>query len=116
VTGVQTCALPIYYSNKLITLRIYINCLISCVFEGNNFLVCRVETSLCATSRKRLRNTVLDSRLIDGGKVVSLTRRLPFTPRKISGAHFCQRLIRSQGHSAAGRVRYIEKSDDLIGT
>jgi hypothetical protein len=25
----------------------------------------------------------------DGGKVVSLMRRPPFTPRKISGIHFC---------------------------
>jgi hypothetical protein len=27
----------------------------------------------------------LDNRLTDGGKVVSLTRQLPFTPRKIPG-------------------------------
>jgi hypothetical protein len=27
----------------------------------------------------------LDNRLTDGGEVVSLTRRLPFTPRKITG-------------------------------
>jgi hypothetical protein len=25
----------------------------------------------------------------DGGEIVSLTRRLPCTPRKISGTHFC---------------------------
>jgi hypothetical protein len=31
----------------------------------------------------------LDSRLTDGGKVVSLTRRPPFTPRNIPGSHFC---------------------------
>jgi hypothetical protein len=31
----------------------------------------------------------LDNRLTDGGKVVSLTRRPPFTPRKIPGTHFC---------------------------
>jgi hypothetical protein len=31
----------------------------------------------------------LDNRLTDGGKVVSLTRRPPFTSRKISGTHFC---------------------------
>jgi hypothetical protein len=28
-------------------------------------------------------------RLIDGGKVVSLTRRPLFTPRKLPGTHFC---------------------------
>jgi hypothetical protein len=31
----------------------------------------------------------LDNRLNDGGEVVSLTRRPSFTPRKISGIHFC---------------------------
>jgi hypothetical protein len=31
----------------------------------------------------------LDSRLIDGGKVVSVMRRPPFTLRNIPGTHFC---------------------------
>jgi hypothetical protein len=31
----------------------------------------------------------LDSRLTDGGKVVSLSRRSPFTRRKIPGTRFC---------------------------
>jgi hypothetical protein len=31
----------------------------------------------------------LYSRFTDGGKVVSLTRRPPFNPRKIPGTHFC---------------------------
>jgi hypothetical protein len=31
----------------------------------------------------------LDDRLTDGGEVVSLTRRPPFTLRKIPGTHFC---------------------------
>jgi hypothetical protein len=31
----------------------------------------------------------LDDRPMDGGEVVSLTHRLPFTPRKIPGTHFC---------------------------
>jgi hypothetical protein len=56
-----------------------------------------------------------DNRLTDEGEVVSLTRRPPFTPRKFSGTHFCQRLSRTQGHSAAGRIRSIEKSNDLVG-
>jgi hypothetical protein len=30
----------------------------------------------------------LDNRLKDGGKVISVTRRPPFTPRKIPGTHF----------------------------
>jgi hypothetical protein len=33
--------------------------------------------------------TFSDIRLIDGGKVVSATRRPTFTPRKIPGTHFC---------------------------
>jgi hypothetical protein len=31
----------------------------------------------------------LDNRLADGGKVVSPTRRPPFTPKKISGTYLC---------------------------
>jgi hypothetical protein len=31
----------------------------------------------------------LDSRLTDGGEVVTLTRRPPFTPGKIPGTHLC---------------------------
>jgi hypothetical protein len=57
----------------------------------------------------------LDNRLIDGCKVVSFTRRLPFTPTKIPGTHFRWRLSRHQGRSAAGRIRKIKKkSNDLI--
>jgi hypothetical protein len=41
--------------------------------------------------------------------------RPPFTPRKIPGTHFYQRLSRPQGHSAAGRITSIEKSNYLIG-
>jgi hypothetical protein len=39
----------------------------------------------------------------------------PLPPRKILGTHFCQRLSRPQGHSAAGKITSIEKSSDLIG-
>jgi hypothetical protein len=39
----------------------------------------------------------------------------PLPPRKIPGTHFCLRLSRPQGHSAAGRIRSIEKCNDLIG-
>jgi hypothetical protein len=56
----------------------------------------------------------LNNRLTDGGEVVGLTRRPPFFPRKIPGTHFCWRLSRPQNHSAAGRIRSIEKSNDLI--
>jgi hypothetical protein len=45
---------------------------------------------------------------------VSLTHWLPFTPKKSPGPHFWQRLRQLQGHSVAGRIRSIEKSNDLI--
>jgi hypothetical protein len=38
----------------------------------------------------------------------------PFIPQNIPGTHFCKRLSRLQGHSAAGRIRSIEKIH-LIG-
>jgi hypothetical protein len=41
--------------------------------------------------------------------------RLPFNPRKIPGTYFCWRLSWPQGHSVAGRIRSIEKSNDPIG-
>jgi hypothetical protein len=49
------------------------------------------------------------SQLTDGGEVFSLMCWLPFTPRKILGTHFCYRLSRRQGHSAAGRIGLIEE-------
>jgi hypothetical protein len=66
----------------------------------------------CETSRLP---HFLDSRLTDGREVVSLTHRSPFTPRKVHGTHFCWRISRPQGHNAAGSIRSIEKSSDLIG-
>jgi hypothetical protein len=58
---------------------------------------------------------ILDNRLTDGGKVVTLTSRPLFTPKKIPGTHFCYRLSRPQDHGAAGRIRSIKKSNNLIG-
>jgi hypothetical protein len=40
----------------------------------------------CETSRSP---QFVENRLIDGGKVISPTRRPPFIPRKIPGTHFC---------------------------
>jgi hypothetical protein len=54
----------------------------------------------------------LDNQLTDSYEVVCLTCRPPFNPRKIPGAHFCYRLIWSQG---VGRIRSTEKSSDLMG-
>jgi hypothetical protein len=66
----------------------------------------------CETSRLPY---FLENRLTDGGEFVSLTRWPPFTPKNIAGTHFCLRLSRPQGLSAAGRIRSIEKSNDHIG-
>jgi hypothetical protein len=41
--------------------------------------------------------------------------RQPFTPRKIPDTHFYKILSRPPGHSAAGRIRLIEKINNLIG-
>jgi hypothetical protein len=57
----------------------------------------------------------LDNRLTHGGEAVSRMHRPPLTPRRIPSINFYYRLSRPQGHSAAGRVRSIEKSSDLIG-
>jgi hypothetical protein len=38
----------------------------------------------------------------------------PLPPRKIPGTHFCYKLSRPQGHSAAGRIRSTENSNDFI--
>jgi hypothetical protein len=49
------------------------------------------------------------------GKVVSPTHRPPLTPRNIPGTHFCYRLSRLQGHSAAGRIKSMKNSNYTIG-
>jgi hypothetical protein len=59
--------------------------------------------------------TFSDIRLIDDGKVVSPTRRPLFTPRTFPGTHFCWRLSRPQGHSAAGRIIHIFLTSALVG-
>jgi hypothetical protein len=49
---------------------------------------------------------------LDGGKVVSLTHRPTLLPGNAPGTHFCQRLSRSQGHSAIGRIVSLKNSND----
>jgi hypothetical protein len=38
-----------------------------------------------------------------------------YSQGNISGTHFCQRLIRPQGHSAAERIMSMKNSNDIIG-
>ena len=50
----------------------------------------------------------------EGGKAVSPRHRPPLPPGNIPGTHFCQRLSQPQGHSAAGRIMSMKKSNDTI--
>jgi hypothetical protein len=54
-------------------------------------------------------------RLTNGGEVVNLTRRPHLYPQEDSWYSFLLEAESIQGHSAAGRIRSIEKSNDLIG-
>jgi hypothetical protein len=56
----------------------------------------------------------LDNRLTDGGEVVSLSAGHSL-PKEDSWYSFLLALSRLQDHSDAGRIRSIEKSNDLIG-
>jgi hypothetical protein len=62
----------------------------------------------------------LDSRLTDGGKVVSPTNRPHFTPQKhyfsVSGTHFCLRLRKPQGLLQLEGLGKLNKFNDLEGT
>jgi hypothetical protein len=64
--------------------------------------------------RRRGFHIFLNSRLTDDGEVVRHTRRPPITSRKIARTRFCWRLSRAKDHSAAGRIRYIEKFSDIM--
>jgi hypothetical protein len=66
------------------------------------------DKAVPVTGREGSHIFFLDNRLINGGEVVKLTRQPPFTTRKFPGTHFCYRLSRPQGHSAAVRIRQIE--------
>jgi hypothetical protein len=51
---------------------------------------------------------------LEGGKVVSRTHRQPLPRGKIPGNHFCYRLNRLQGNSAAGRMKSMNNSNNPI--
>jgi hypothetical protein len=56
----------------------------------------------CETSRLP---HFIDSRLTDGGKIVSLMHWLPFTTQEDSRYSFLLEAESTPGHSAAGRIR-----------
>jgi hypothetical protein len=51
----------------------------------------------------------------EGGKVVGPTHRPPLPTGNIPGNHFCWRLSKPWGHSAAGRIMSMKISGDTIG-
>jgi hypothetical protein len=51
---------------------------------------------------------------MEGGKVVSTIHRPPLPQGNIPDTHFCYRLNRHQGHSAAGRIMSMKNSNDNI--
>jgi hypothetical protein len=65
----------------------------------------------CETSRTPHFSTVCLQMVVRS----ALLAGRPFPPRKILGTHFCYRISRPQGHNAAGMIRSIKKSSDLIG-
>jgi hypothetical protein len=51
----------------------------------------------------------------EDGKGVSPKHRPPLSPREIPGTHFCYRMSRPHGHSAARRVRSMKNLKDPTG-
>jgi hypothetical protein len=64
----------------------------------------------CETSRLNIFH-VIGSQM--AARLSALRTGRPLPPRKIPGTHFCLRLSRPQGHGAPGRIRSIEKSNDV---
>ena len=52
-----------------------------------------------------------DSRHMKAVRLSALRTGCFYTPGNIPGIHFCQRLSRPQGHSAAGRIMSMKNSD-----
>jgi hypothetical protein len=66
----------------------------------------------CETSRL---SHFLDNWLREGGEAVSLTHHPPFLPGRFLVLISARGWVDRQNHTAAGRIRSIEKSNNLIG-
>ena len=63
---------------------------------------------------RKLRFPDFTTKAQGGGKVVSLTHRPHLPPGNPPSTHFCWRLSRPQGHSAAGRIMSMKNSIHTI--
>jgi hypothetical protein len=64
-----------------------------------------LQALTCPGGSRRLRLTDFKKTAHEGGNFVSSTHQPPLSPGNILGIHFCERLVRPQGHSATGRIR-----------
>jgi len=74
--------------------------MLSCIYIGK---VVPLHACSVPEGSRKLRFPDFVTTVQDGGKVVSLKHWPPLPPGNSPGTHFCQRLIRSQGHSAIGK-------------
>ena len=56
-----------------------------------------------------------DNRHMKMVRLSALSTDRLYPPGNITGTHFCLRLSRPQGHSAAGRIMLMKNSNDTIG-
>jgi len=103
-----------YKENKHIYIKKnirYNKCL--CLLDGKGKAVPLQAWSGPEVSRK-LRFPDYVTTAQDGGRVVSLTHRPFLSPGNTPGTHFSQRLSRSQGYSAIGRIMSMKNSIDAF--
>jgi hypothetical protein len=75
-----------------------------CILKGKCIPV-TLRRGLCGCETSRFPH-FLNSRLTDGGEVVSLAHQPPFTPRQIPGIEFCYLLETiTLSHGAVGSIR-----------